>query len=102
MNLGVKGVNIDPEVVKRNPTLLNGGIWCILQLEYEAGADPSPFIVASLKPIQMPNVDMEELFAKRSAFNRDEWIDVLIRSTGLEPTTLIHEVKWQLSTGTSE
>ena len=96
MNLGVKGVNIDPEIVKRNPKLLSGGIWCILQLEYEAGADPSPFIVASLKPIQMPNVDMEDLFAKRSAFNRDEWIDVLIRSTGLEPTTLIDEVKWHL------
>ena len=96
MNLGVKGVAIDADLVTRNPKLLSGGIWCILQLEYEAGANPSPFIVASLKPIQMPNVDMEELFAGRSAFEREEWIDLLIRSTGLEPTTLVDEVKWHL------
>ena len=96
MNLGVKGVAIDADLVTRNPKLLSGGIWCILQLEYEAGANPSPFIVASLKPIQMPNVDMEELFAGRSAFEREEWIDLLIRSTGLEPTTLADEVKWHL------
>ena len=96
MNLGVKGVAIDADLVTLNPKLLSGGIWCILQLEYEAGANPSPFIVASLKPIQMPNVDMEELFAGRSAFEREEWIDLLIRSTGLEPTTLVDEVKWHL------
>ena len=46
MNLGVSGIAIDPEIVTRNPKLLGGGIWCILQLEYEAGATPSPFIVA--------------------------------------------------------
>jgi ATP-dependent Lon protease len=96
MNLGVKGVVIDPEVVKANPKLLGGGIWCILQLEYEAGTKPSPFLVASLKPIQMPNVDMDELFAGRPAFTRSEWIEALIRSTGLEPTTFSEEVKWHL------
>lgn len=96
MNLGIKGVVIDPELVKVNQKLLGGGIWCILQLEYEAGIKPSPFIVASLKPIQMPNVDMEELFAGRPNFTRDEWIDVLIRSAGLEPTTFEAEIKWHL------
>jgi ATP-dependent Lon protease len=96
MNLGIKGVVIDPEIVKINQKLLGGGIWCILQLEYEAGIKPSPFIVASLKPIQMPNVDMEELFAGRPHFSRDEWIDVLIRSAGLEPTTFEAEIKWHL------
>ena len=96
MNLGVKGVVIDSEIVKPNQKLLGGGIWCILQLEYEAGMKPSPFIVASLKPIQMPSVDMDELFAGRPAFTRSEWIDLLIRSTGLEPTTAIEDVKWHL------
>jgi ATP-dependent Lon protease len=96
MNLGIKGVVIDPEIVKVNQKLLGGGIWCILQLEYEAGIKPSPFIVASLKPIQMPNVDMEELFAGRPNFTRDEWIDVLIRSAGLESTTFEAEIKWHL------
>jgi ATP-dependent Lon protease len=95
-NLGIRGVVIDPDIVKRNEKLLGGGIWCILQLEYEAGADPSPFIVASLKPIQMPNVDMDELFAGRPAFSKNEWIDLLIRSVGLEPTTFTEDVKWHL------
>jgi len=95
-NLAIRGVVIDPDIVKRNEKLLGGGIWCILQLEYEAGADPSPFIVASLKPIQMPNVDMNELFAGRPAFSKNEWIDLLIRSVGLEPTTFTEDVKWHL------
>ena len=98
MNLGIKGIVIDPEIVKPNPKLLGSGIWCILQLEYEAGIKPSPFIVGSLKPIQMSNVDMDELFAGRPAFTRNEWIDLLIRSTGLEPTNLGEEVKWHLLT----
>ncbi|BCL39844.1 protease Lon-related BREX system protein BrxL [Nostoc sp. MS1] len=95
-NLGIKGIVIDPEIVKPNPKLLGSGIWCILQLEYEAGTKPSPFIVGSLKPIQMPNVEMEELFAGRPAFTRNEWIDLIIRSTGLEPTNFSEEVKWHL------
>ncbi|URD48666.1 protease Lon-related BREX system protein BrxL [Chroococcidiopsis sp. CCNUC1] len=96
MNLGVKGIVIDSEIVKPNQKLLGGGIWCILQLEYEAGMKPSPFIVTSLKPIQMPSVNMDELFAGRPAFTRSEWIDLLIRSTGLEPTTTSEDVKWHL------
>lgn len=96
MNMGLKDLLIDDDIVRSNEKLLGGGIWCILQLEYEAGANPSPFIVSSLKPIQMPNVDMEELFAGRSQFSRDEWIDALLRSSGLEPTTLTEEVKWHL------
>lgn len=96
MNMGLKDLLIEDDIVRSNEKLLGGGIWCILQLEYEAGANPSPFIVSSLKPIQMPNVDMEELFAGRSQFSRDEWIDVLLRSSGLEPTTLTEEVKWHL------
>jgi ATP-dependent Lon protease len=96
MNMGLKDLLIDDDIVRSNEKLLGGGIWCILQLEYEAGANPSRFIVSSLKPIQMPNVDMEELFAGRSQFSRDEWIDALLRSSGLEPTTLTEEVKWHL------
>lgn len=96
MNLGITAVEIDSDIIKRNEKLLGGGIWCILQLEYEAGATPSPFILASLKPIQMPNVDMDELFAGRSAFSKSEWIDILIRSVGLEPTTFTEDIKWHL------
>lgn len=96
MNLNIKDLVIDDEIVRSNQKLLGGGIWCILQLEYEAGASPSPFIVSSLKPIQMPNIDMAELFAGRAEFSRDEWMDIMLRSSGLEPTTLSIEAKWHL------
>ena len=96
MNMGLKDLLIEDYLIRINEKLLGGGIWCIMQLDYEAGATPSPFIVSSLKPIQMPSVNMEELFAGRSQFTRDEWIDVLLRSCGLEPTTLTEDVKWHL------
>jgi ATP-dependent Lon protease len=96
MNLNIKDLVIDDDIVRSNQKLLGGGIWCILQLEYEAGASPSPFIVSSLKPIQMPNIDMEELFTGRAEFSRDEWMDIMLRSSGLEPTTLSVETKWHL------
>jgi ATP-dependent Lon protease len=67
-----------------------------VQMEYESGASPSPFLIASLKPIQMPNIDIQELLAGRSAFTRNEWIELLLRSAGLEPTTFSDEAKWHL------
>ena len=92
-NLGLKNLVIDPETVKSYPKLLGEKIWCILKLEYEAGTKPSPFLVANIKPIQMSNIDLEELFSGRPQFTRDEWIDLLIRSAGLEPTSFNLEVK---------
>lgn len=96
MSLGLRRVVVDSESVKQYEKLLVGGIWCILQLEYAAGTDPSPFILTSLKPIQMPSVDMDELFRGRSQFSRDEWIEVLLRSCGLEPTSLEEPARWHL------
>ena len=87
-NLKVKGVEISSSHVKQFEKLLVGGIWCILNLEYlyEEGSKASPFIVSELKPIQMPNLDLEAVFEGRKAFTEEQWIDVLLRSTGLEPT----------------
>ena len=78
--------------------LLVGGIWCIVTLEYfyEEGQKGSPFILEELKPIQMPNMDLEELFEGRRAFTEEQWIDVLLRSTGMEPTHFTERVKWHL------
>ncbi len=56
----------------------------------------SPFKIMSLKPIQMPNMDIEEIFEGRKKFTKDEWIDVLMRSAGMEPTKLKRDVKWHL------
>ena len=97
-NLGVKGVEVESGIVKKFEKLLVGGIWCIITLQYffEEDQKGSPFVLQDLKPIQMPNMDMEELFLGRRAFTEDEWIDVLLRSTGMEPTQFSQRVKWHL------
>lgn len=97
-NLGVKGVEVDSATVKKYEKLLVGGIWCIVTLEYffEEGQKGSPFILRELKPIQMPNMDLEELFEGRRAFTEEQWVDVLLRSTGMEPTNFPERVKWHL------
>jgi ATP-dependent Lon protease len=97
-NLGVKGVEVDSGIVKRFEKLLVGGIWCIITLQYffEEDQKGSPFVLQDLKPIQMPNMDMDELFQGRRAFTEGEWIDVLLRSTGMEPTQFTQRVKWHL------
>jgi len=99
-NLGVKGVEISSSQVKQFDKLLVGGIWCILNLQYlyEEGSNASPFILSELKPIQMPNLDLEAVFEGRRAFTEEQWIDVLVRSTGLEPSTFENRVKWHLLT----
>jgi ATP-dependent Lon protease len=95
-NLGVKGIAVPSDVVRRYEKLLVGGIWCIVTLEYfyEEAQKGSPFLLRDLKPIQMPNMDMEELFHARAAFTEDQWTDVLLRSTGIEPTHFEKRVKW--------
>ncbi len=97
-NLGVKGVEVDSGTVKRYEKLLVGGIWSIITLEYfyEENQKGSPFIVRELKPIQMPGMDMKELFEARQAFTEEQWIDVLLRSMGMEPTNFDQRVKWHL------
>src|SRR5260370_22930000 len=97
-NLGAKGVEISDQYVGQFEKLLVGGIWCIVTIEYfhEEGQKTSPFIIRELKPIQMPNMGMKELFVGRSAFTEAQWIDVLMRSTGMEPTTLDQRAKWHM------
>lgn len=98
-NLGLKGVPISSNYVKEYDKLLMGGIWCIMKMDYffdEEVKGQSPFHISNLKPIQMPNMDIEEIFEGRRYFSKDEWIDVLIRSTGMEPTQLEERVKWHL------
>ena len=97
-NLGVKGVEVNSSTVKQYEKLLVGGIWCIVTLEYffEENQKGSPFIMRELKPIQMPHMDLEELFAGRRVFTEEQWIDVLLRSTGMEPTNFAERVKWHL------
>lgn len=98
-NLGLKGVPVPSSYVKEFDKLLVGGIWCMVKIDYffdEEVRNTNPFSVSNLKPIQMPNMDIHEVFEGRKKFTKDEWIDVLIRSTGMEPTQLEERVKWHL------
>ncbi len=97
-NLGIKDAEISAGIVKEHEKLLVGGIWVIATLSYyhEEGQKGSPFGVTVLKPIQMPNMNMQELFAGRSALSVDNWRETLIRSIGMEPSTLDKGVQWHL------
>ena len=97
-NLGTKGVEIGPGTVRKYEKLLAGGIWSIITMQYfyEEGQKGSPFIIDALNPIQMPNMDMDELFAGRGQFTEAQWIDVLLRSCGYAPMHFDERTKWHL------
>lgn len=115
-NLGLKGIPIEDEYPEKYDRLLCGGIWCFVQLSYESD-DPldayvdseikdkskrkqhaSPIEIMKLQPIQMPHVDIEDLKRGRSAFTQKEWMDILLRSIGMEPDALSNREKWLLLT----
>ncbi len=97
-NLGVSGAEISTSFIKKYEKLLAGGIWSIVTMQYyfEEGQKGSPFIVEDVKPIQMPGLDMEELFTGRREFTESQWIDVLLRSCGYEPTQFDERTKWHI------
>lgn len=101
-NLGLRDVPIEDEYPEQYDRLLCGGIWCIVQLEYEYNEEDKkngyPIQIRKLTPIQMPHVDIDELKAGRKAFTKDEWMDVLLRSIGMEPDELSYREKWLLIT----
>ena len=119
-NLGLGNVPIADEYPEKFDRLLCGGIWCIVQLDYEAEGDNNfgiedingnplrskqkkqkeitPISIRKLTPIQMPHIDIVELKQGRKAFTKEEWMDVLLRSIGMEPDALSYREKWLLLT----
>ena len=99
-NLGLRDVPIDEDYPAKFDRLLCGGIWCIIQLNYafddEDYKSTNPIQIDKLTPIQMPHIDLEELKQGRKAFTQEEWLDVMLRSTGMEPDTLNNREKWLL------
>lgn len=98
-NLGIKGIPILPDYVQKYDRLLCGGIWCILQLEYEYVEEDkkvNPIRIRMLTPIQMPHIDMDEIKNGRKVFTKDEWITILLRSTGMEPDKFTERERWLL------
>lgn len=86
-NLGLKEVLVDSGTVKKHPKLLVGGVWCIADLEYEFTEDKSasPWILSTLKPIQLSHFDFDGYVEARKQFTTDEWIDLLVQSIGFNP-----------------
>lgn len=101
-NLGLTSVPIEDEYPEKYDRLLCGGIWCIVQLDYEYVEEEKqngyPIQIRKLTPIQMPHIDIAELKQGRKAFSKDEWIDILLRSIGMEPDALSYREKWLLLT----
>ena len=121
-NLRMDPFEVSSDLVVHNEKLLVGGIWCIVKISY-VGLDKinpedetevedifgnqkkkkkikkkksrydSPFEIASLKPIQMPNLDLDEIKDARVNFTKDEWITLLLRSAGYEPDELKEKEK---------
>jgi len=87
-NLGINKVLIDSDTIIRHPKLLVSGVWCIAEIEYKFTEDPRvvPWILASIKPIQMSHFDFEQYLQARKQFTLDEWIDLLIQSIGFDPS----------------
>ncbi|NIZ05472.1 MULTISPECIES: BREX system Lon protease-like protein BrxL [Pseudoalteromonas] len=86
-NLGIKKVLIDSGTVKKHPKLLVGGVWVIADIEYDhtEDKDASPWILSTIKPIQMSHFDYDGYISARNKFDLDEWIDVLVQSIGFNP-----------------
>jgi ATP-dependent Lon protease len=86
-NLGIKKVIIDSDIVKAHPKLLVSGVWCIADVEYEHSEDKNvePWILGSIKPIQLSKFDYEAFLGARAGFTTDEWIDLLFQTVGFDP-----------------
>ena len=99
-NLGITNVLLEDEYPEKYDRLLCGGIWCIVQLDYEYVEEEKkngmPVQIRKLTPIQMPHVEIEELKEGRKQFTDDEWLDVMMRSIGMEPDQLSEREKWLL------
>ena len=98
-NLGIKAIPVSEEYPAKYDRLLCGGIWCIVQLDYEfieEDKKASPIHIRKLTPIQMPHIDINELKKGRKAFTKEEWMDVMLRSIGMEPDMLSEREKWLL------
>lgn len=98
-NLGLKDIAINPEIPQRYERLLGGNLWCMVSLEYdfdEADFKSQTIKIRDLQPIQLPNIDLDDILLNRRNFTKDEWIDILLRSCGMEPTQFDERVKWLL------
>ena len=95
-NLGLSGVPIGTEYVRKNPKLLSGnGVWCIVTIGYISGESIKVrWEIQNLKPIQVSNIDLQEYIDQRRNFTTDEWIDFLMHTVGLNPEVMNRREKF--------
>ena len=95
-NLGLSGVPIATEYVRKNPKLLSGnGVWCIVTIGYISGESIKVrWEIQNLKPIQVSNIDLQEYIDQRRNFTTDEWIDFLMHTVGLNPEVMNRREKF--------
>ena len=98
VNLQIDRVHIDENIIMQYERLLGGGIWAVVELGYDPTlvykGEIRPFVIKDLRPIQLASGNLlQEFKDTRSKFNRDEWLDLLLRSIGLEPTNFSHRLK---------
>ena len=86
-NLGIKKVLVDSGTVKKHPKLLVSGVWCIADIEYDHHEDKNitPWVMTSLKPIQLSHFDFDGYVEARQQFSTEEWVDLLVQSIGFDP-----------------
>lgn len=94
-NLGISKVLVDTDTVKKHPKLLVSGVWCISEIGYEFSEDKNvcPWVLHSIKPIQLSGFNFDEYLEKRAQFSTDEWIDLLIQSIGFNPEEMSRRSK---------
>lgn len=100
-HFGYARIHVPDEFYRRYERLLEGGIWAIVDVEFrisEDGSKGSPFHIADLRPIQLARFDLDEYIEGRRSFSREEWIDLLLRSVGLEPAFMEQRLKMLLLT----
>ena len=88
-NSNIKKANISDELVTNHEKLLLGGIWAIIDMEYDPlitiGTTVFPFVVKEIRPIQLSSFDNNKVSQKRKEFSKEEWKKLLLRSAGYEP-----------------
>lgn len=88
-NSNIRNGNISDRLVTEHEKMLMGGIWAIIDVEYDSdikiGQNIYPFVISNIKPIQLSTFDNSKIISKRKEFTKGEWLDVLLRSCGYEP-----------------
>src|SRR5262249_54097468 len=96
-NFGNRYLHVPDHLIRQYPRLLEGGIWAQVDLEYrpaeDSGEKGRPFYITNIRPIQLASFDLDEYVEGRAQLTTDEWIDLLVRSVGLEPDLFNRRLK---------